>query len=173
MLTTALDWMFNTLPGFALLFSSTAEKALHLVGAASREHAPANFHHVIELWVVQDIQGRVDGASLGIVRTVNQPLQACEHKRPGAHCTRLNGDEHLAIEQAMITDRERGFAQRHNFGVCRGVGSGKVLIEAVADDVPLADDDRAHRNFVNFQSALTGAQCFLHPQFITERGRPV
>ena len=68
----------------------------------------------------------------------------------------------------MVTNGCTGFAQGDHLGVRRRVGGGDVPVPSSSHDPAVADDDRAHRDFSGFESALGAAQGFFHPEFICE-----
>ena len=138
------------------MFAAFAEEALHLVGAAAGEHASAYLHDMVELRMVQDIQDGVNGAGLGIIGPIDQALKTRQEECAGAHGAGFDSDENLAVEEAMISELSRSLPKSNNLGVCSGIGTGEILIEAVTHDAVLANDHRADRHLADFKCALSG-----------------
>jgi hypothetical protein len=66
----------------------------------------------------------------------------------------------------MIAESCSGSAQGDNLGVRGRIRIGDVAIPSAAHDAISAHDYRSDGNFSGFESALCGAEGFLHPEFV-------
>jgi hypothetical protein len=148
------------------LRSPRTEKFLQEFPAPRSKHALANLDFVVQSGMIEDTQGRMYSTGLSIVGAVDQPANTRLHHGSGAHRARLNGDVQLAISKPVISDRGSSLAQSDDLGVRRRVAVHDVAIEPTASNPALANDDRAHRNFAQFERALGGSQGLLHPELV-------
>src|SRR5258707_7349831 len=105
-------------------------------------------------------------ARFRIVRTVYQALDARMYKRSGTHGTRFTCSNQLALRQTMVAESGSCCAQSDDLSVGRWIGIGDVAIPSPANDAAFADNYCADGDFSGFESALGGAEGFLHPEFV-------
>ena len=72
--------------------------ALGVLGAFGLANAPVQVNPVIEPSVLHEVAQRAGEARLGVGGADDEPVQAGEHDRAGAHRARLEGD----IERASV-----------------------------------------------------------------------
>jgi hypothetical protein len=129
-----------------------------------------NFDLVVQLRMIQDLHYRMHGPGLGIVRAIYQALYAGMHQGSGAHRARFNCNKQRAVFEAMVTNGCTRFSQSNDLGVSGRVVVGNVAVPSSAYDAVIAYaviyNDRAHRNLLGFERALSAAQGFLHPYFV-------
>jgi hypothetical protein len=113
--------------------------------------------------MVQNMHCRVHCSGFGIVGSVYQGSDAGVHHGPCAHGAWLNGDEKIAVIQAVIADFRSGFAQCHNFCMGGWIGVGQIAIESATDDFAFMHHDCADRNLAYVERSLSSAQGLLHP----------
>jgi hypothetical protein len=154
------------------LTTALKERLQHF-GASACENAAPDLHSVVQLRMIQHLHHGPNCASLGIVRAVNQALDAGVGQSPGTHCARFNCSKELAVGQSVITHGGTSITQRHNLSMRRGIAVADVAIPSLACDAPVTYHDCTHWNFARFQSALGATQSFLHKKFIVlGRGVP-
>ncbi len=68
-----------------------------------------------------------------------------------------------------ITQPPRRIAQRHHFGMCRGVVAGNRLVESTADDLAAAHHQRPHRHLARVPALACQFQRDAHVVFICHR----
>ncbi len=108
----------------------------------------------------------MDGARLGIVRAIDQALDAGMQQGPRTHGTRFDRNKQFALSQAMIADGGACLTQSDDFGMGGGVGIGDIAVPAPSDGASAADYDCADRNFAGFEGSRSSAQRFLHPELV-------
>src|SRR5213080_1096263 len=96
-------------------------------------------------------------ACLRIIGAVDQAFQTRMHHGSGAHRARFNCSKQFAVAQTMVTYRGTGLAYRDDFGVRRWVTISEIAIPSSPDNLSVAYDYRAHRNFSSFKRPLGGA----------------
>jgi hypothetical protein len=146
--------------------SAGTKKLLQKFSAPPRQHSRTYLDPMIQSWMVQHMQGRMNCSGLGVLGTVHQSADARMHDCSSAHGTRLDGHEKIAVQQAVIANGGAGLAQCQNFGVGGWIGVGQVAVESASDDFPFMHDNRAHWNFSDVERSLSGPQRLLHPQFV-------
>jgi hypothetical protein len=135
-------------------------------GASARKHAAPDLYSVVQLRMIQHLHHGPNRSSLGIVRAVNQALDAGMDQSSGTHCARFNCSKELAVGQSVITHGGTSITQRHNLSMCRRIAIADVAIPSSACDAPFAHHDCAHRHLARFQRTLGATQSFLHKKFI-------
>lgn len=146
--------------------SAGTKKLLQKFSAPPRQHSRTYVDPMIQSWMVQHMQGRMNCSGLGVLGTVHQSADARMHDCSSAHGTRLDGHEKIAVQQAVIANGGAGLAQCQNFGVGGWIGVGQVAVESASDDFPFMHDNRAYRHFSDVERSLSGPQRLLHPQFV-------
>jgi hypothetical protein len=66
----------------------------------------------------------------------------------------------------MVTEGCTGLAQRDDLGVGRRIVVANIAVPSPANDFFVAHHHCTDGNFARFQSALSGAQSFFHPEFV-------
>jgi hypothetical protein len=88
------------------------------------------------------------------------------NQRTGTHGARLNCSKEVAIDEAVITEVLRRFAQGYDFGVSGWVVVGEIAVIAAANDAALEDNYGAYRDFAGREGALSATDGFFHPDFV-------
>jgi hypothetical protein len=83
-----------------------------------------------------------------------------------AHGAGFDGDEQVAVVEAIVPERRPGFPECDDFGVRRRITIGDGAVESSTYDLAFVNHDRANWNFAHFKSALGRAQRLLHPEFV-------
>jgi hypothetical protein len=121
---------------------------------------------VVQLRMIQYFHHGPNRSSLGIVRAVNQALDAGMDQSSGAHCARFNCSKELAVGQSVVAHGGASVTQRHNLSMCCGIAIADVAIPSPACDAPVAHHDCTNRHLARFQRALGATQRFFHKKFI-------
>ena len=66
----------------------------------------------------------------------------------------------------MVTQGDSGLAQGDSFRVGGGIFVEDVAIPSPAYDAAFMHHDRSDRHFASFERTVSGAQGFLHPEFV-------
>jgi hypothetical protein len=122
---------------------------------------------MIHLRMIQHLQNRMHSTRLGVIRAVYQAADPGMNERARAHGTRFNCSKQFTVPKAMITDSSASLAERDHFSVGSGIVVVEIPIPTSAYNLAFADDDRSHRHFSHFQSALRAAQGFFHEDFVS------
>ena len=89
----------------------------------------------------------LDRAGLGLAGAEDQARDPRVDHRAHAHLARFDGHVHCGAAQPVIASPSSRVAQRHDLGVRGGVVGRDRLIESLADDRLVDDDDGADGNF--------------------------
>jgi hypothetical protein len=147
--------------------TTASKERLQQFRALGCQHAFADLHLVVQLGVVQHLQNRMDRARLGIVGAINQAFQPGVYQRTGAHGAGLNCNKQFAVFQAMVTRGTTRLSKRDDLGVGGGIGVGKIPVPASPDDFVAAHHNSPDWHLTGVQGALSGANGFLHPEFVS------
>jgi hypothetical protein len=121
---------------------------------------------MIQGGVVENMHHGMHCPGLEVFCAINQVPDARMDHSTRAHGAGLNGHKKIAASQAMIAEGRSGFPQRHDFCVSCRIGIGEIAIESAADYFALMYYDGADWHFSQVESALSGPQGFVHPQFV-------
>src|SRR5580658_5873930 len=108
----------------------------------------------------------MDRTRFGIVRAVDQTLDAGMQQGARTHGARFNCSKQLAVSKTVVAESGTRLAQGDDFRVGGGVEFGDVAVPASTDDASPADDNCADRYLSGLERALGGAQSFFHPEFV-------
>ena len=108
----------------------------------------------------------MDGSRFGIVRSVNQTTDTGVNQGSRTHGARLNCSKQLAVSKTVVGEILCRLTQGDDFGVGGGIVVGEVAVPASSEDAATTDDDGSDGDFAGFESALSRAQRFLHPEFV-------
>ncbi len=104
-------------------------------------HDPgAHLGPVVEGRVVHDVEDGARGSRLGVVGSVDQPLDPGQDDRAGAHGAGLQGDVESGLGQPPAADDGGGVAKHEHLGVGGGVVAPLALVAAGGDH--LTPDDK-------------------------------
>jgi hypothetical protein len=103
---------------------------------------------------------------LGVVGPVHKTADPGMHDCSGAHGARFDGHEQVAAGQPVVSYGSAGRAQRHNLGMCGGIGIRQVAIKSQANDFSFVDHDSAHGDLSQFERALGSPQSLMHVEFV-------
>jgi hypothetical protein len=133
---------------------------------AACQHSTANFHPVIQFWVIQHLENRADSARLRIVRAINQPADAGVNQRSRTHGARFNCNKQFALAQSMVADGGAGVPEGNDFRVGRGIVVGKIAIPSSPNHTAVTYDHCSDGDFFNFKRPLRTPQRFFHVEFV-------
>jgi len=125
-----------------------------------------HFDAVVEGWVIQHLHYGTVGSGFGVFRAVDDTLEPGMYHGSGTHRARLNRNKQRAVTEAVVANSRTGFAEHKNFGVSGGVVIEDAAVVAASNDLGVANNDRADRNFPRFKSTLGGAEGFLNVEFV-------
>src|SRR5258705_5827889 len=128
--------------GLSAPFAS--EKGLEERPALLGQRAGLHFRPVVEPQVLGHHRERPARAGLGVTRPVDQPRNAREDDRAGAHVAGLERDVDRGVVEAPALDGLRGGADRENFRVRGGILGGLHAVSPAADDPAFPDDHRSY-----------------------------
>jgi hypothetical protein len=111
------------------------------------------------------------GTCFRVIRAINQAFDSRLYQRACAHGTRFNCNKEFTFAQTMVTHCGPGLAKSKNLGVGAGIAIHNVAVPSAADNGSVANYDRAHRDFAEFQCPLGGPESLLHPELILGGGR--
>jgi hypothetical protein len=143
-------------------FPSAAKKLAQYHGAIRCHHSPHNSDPVIELGVIEHMQGRTARARLAIARSEDHPSQPRLHDGSGAHRTRFDCNIQSAVVQAVVPQLLSGPAKSEEFGVSSGIVEMDGPIVRARHQAAVLRQNRSHGNFTFVQSALSLAQGQRH-----------
>jgi hypothetical protein len=121
---------------------------------------------MIQLRVIQHLQDRMNSTRLGVVRTIYQTADAGVNHCSRTHGARFNCSKQFTVAQTMVADVRACVSQRDDFCMGSGIVVGEIAIPSPTDHLSFTDDDRPHRHFSHFQSALRATQGFFHEDFV-------
>src|SRR3990172_6667980 len=118
----------------ALNWSPLSKEGAQQGGALLGEDARGNFDAVIEPGIVSDLVKRAHGTGLGIVAAIDQPADAGQHRRPGAHGAGLHRNVEGRARKTIVLETSGGPAQCHYLGVGRGIVIRDGAVESRSDE---------------------------------------
>ena len=144
------------------LAAAGAEEGLQHLGAAAGENAGLDCYLVIHGWVVDNLNRGADGAGFGVVGAVDQASDAGVDHGSGAHGAGLDGDEELAVAQAMVAEGGAGLAQGDDFGVGGGVAVADGAVAGAGENLTFVYEHSADRDFAGFGCGTRFCESFLY-----------
>src|SRR4051812_26060651 len=154
------------LPGAAL--PARCEEVGQQRGGLPRQDAAGDLGPVVEPRLGEDVEDTARRARLRIGAAVDDAGHAREDDRAGAHGARLERHVERAVEHAPRADRGRRLAERDRLGVRGRVLAQLALVSPGADDLAVADDDRADRHVVVVERAPGLGDGQAHPVLVVE-----
>jgi hypothetical protein len=143
-----------------------SKKSLHHFHATRGQHARGDFHPMVELGMIKDLQHGMNGASLRVLCSVDEAANAGVRDGSGTHRARFHGDVEIAIPKAIVADGLPSFAQREDFRMGRRIVSADGPITAPPDNPAFVNHDGAHRHLAEREGSSCFAQRLFHPEFV-------
>ncbi len=119
--------------------------------------------------MIEDLQDGMYRSCLGVVGAIDKSPNASVGKRSSAHCTGLNRDIQVAIQQTVVANGLTSFAQGQNFSMSCGVVRADWPIASTANDSALVDHHRSDWNLSECQRPARFTKSFFHPEFVESR----
>src|SRR5699024_5301414 len=131
--------------------ASGAEEVPQQVPALLPAHAGDELDAVVQPRFAHQVVEGAGGPGLGIHRADDDPSDAGEHDRAGAHRARLEGDHERAAGEVPAARGGGRTAQREDLGVGGGVLVGLAAVPGGGEHGAVGgDDDRADRDVGRF-----------------------
>lgn len=121
---------------------------------------------MIHARMIENREAGADRAAFGIVRAIDEALNASLHHRAGAHRARLDGDVYRRARETIIPHGFCRSAERDHFRVRRRIAIGNRAVGCAGDDSLIQDDDAADRNFSGTFSGRSLFEGHAHANFI-------
>ena len=142
--------------------STTREEGLDCSGAILSKHAGSYFNPVIETLVREYLEARANCPALGVVRTVDQSLNARLNDCPGAHATGLDRNIKRRVAEPIIPEGAGRFAQGDDFGVRCGIAVVNGAVAGTGNDGAIMHQKRADGHFAGGRRSARFLECLLH-----------
>ena len=101
-------------------------------------------------------------AALGVGCAVIEPADPRERDRARAHGAGLQRHIEVAVDQPLAADVLGGLAERQDLGMGGGIAVGQGPVAGGGDDLVIADDHAADRNFARFSGIFGRFQRQIH-----------
>ena len=154
----AETWDASTSSSSAAVFARSGlpvgEEILQQCAALCLEDTAAYLDTMVEPWIPYDVKKRADRAGLWIEGAEDQPRDAGQYERAGAHGARLECDDEREAGQPPRSQPPGGLPQRKELGMRRRIMPDLTFVARGRKDITsLVEDDRADRNI-----AVSGGQ---------------
>jgi hypothetical protein len=117
---------------------------------------------VVEARLPEHVENAAGGARLRVGGAVDDPREARQDDRAGAHRARLEGHVEDRVRNPPPPEIRSGLAEREDLGVRRGVSPKLALVSRRGEHLPLSHDHGADRDVVVIGGTLRLAQRETH-----------
>jgi hypothetical protein len=138
------------------------EERLEDGGTVGGEDARGDFHLMVEARMGEDFETGADGAAFGIVGAVDEARDTGLDDGAGAHAAGLDGDVERGVDETVVAEKTRGFAQCDNFGVGGGVAIADGAVARTRQDLAFMDEHSADGDFAGCGGGTGFGERFLH-----------
>lgn len=122
---------------------------------------------MVEVGPAEDLAGPTRHSCLGVGCAKNDLSKPCVKDRPGAHETRLQGNEETRTWKSVVSRALAGCSQRLNFRMGAGVIEANRLVPAQGEQLSLGGDHHgAHGHLPLLGSPMRLLKGQLHPVFV-------
>jgi hypothetical protein len=140
-----------------------AKEIPHNFSALGFEHAGSNFNSMIQKVRITNSESRFHCPSSFVARAVNKPSYSGLYQRTGTHHTGFNRGINDCVNDAIVTNRMRRFAQRHDFRVGRWILIRARSVPCHRQQCFTASDARTYRNFTAEARLMCCDKSLAHP----------
>jgi hypothetical protein len=145
-----------------VLLAALGEEGLEDGGGVGRKDARRDFRLMVEARVGKDLETGADGATFGVVGTVDETWDTGLDDGAGAHAAGLDGDVERGISEAIVAEKAGGFAKGNHFRMGCGVIVADGAIASTSEDLAFVDEQGADGDFTGFGRRTRFGQGFLH-----------
>jgi hypothetical protein len=131
-----------------------------------RPYTALHSNAVIQPGLLQQLAVADHSAGLGLSGTKYQPTDTPVHYGAGTHGARFYSDIQIRPHQAVIADRRRRFAQRHDLGMGSGIMTADGPVPAAPDNLAIQHHHRTDRHLIQRIGLHGHQQCLIHPALV-------
>ena len=138
--------------------------------ALRRQHTALHPGLVVDGGIAKHIEHRTRSPGLGLDRAVDHGIHARVQHGATAHGAGLQRHIQGTAIEPVVAQAPGGIAQGQDLGMGGGVAAGQRRIRALAHDLPVLDDHRAHRHLAGGGGLLRQTQGMAHPMGVVRAG---